>query len=102
MLNEDGVPMIDGTPMKVVELVLNKIAYGWSPEELLFQHPYLTLGQIYSVLAYYSNHAEELDQDIERRLALADRLAHAQPPSRLKARLKVQVRFSSPAGLSGL
>ncbi|MBF0328235.1 MAG: DUF433 domain-containing protein [Nitrospirae bacterium] len=34
--------------MKVVELVVEKIAYGWSPEELHFQHPYLTLGQIYS------------------------------------------------------
>ncbi len=34
--------------MKVIEIVLEKIAYGWSPEELHFQHPYLTLGQIYS------------------------------------------------------
>jgi hypothetical protein len=29
--------------VKVVELVLDHIAYGWSPEELHLQHPYLTL-----------------------------------------------------------
>ncbi len=28
------------------------MAYGWSPEEMHFQHPDLTLGQIYSALAY--------------------------------------------------
>lgn len=33
---KDGVPMIAGTKMKVVELGLDKIAYGWSPEELRF------------------------------------------------------------------
>ena len=54
--------------MKVVELVLETIAYGWSPDELHFQHPYLSLGQIHSALAYYWDHAEELDQDIKRRM----------------------------------
>lgn len=54
--------------MKVIELVLDKLAYGWSPEELHFQHPGLTLGQIHSALAYYWDHQEELEQDIEGRL----------------------------------
>ncbi len=26
-------------------------SYGWSAEELQFQHPYLSLGQIHSALA---------------------------------------------------
>ena len=42
ILSDDRVPMIAGTTMKVVELVLDHIAYGWSPEELRFQHPSLT------------------------------------------------------------
>jgi len=33
--------------MKVVELILDSKAYGWSKEELHFQHPYLTMGQMY-------------------------------------------------------
>jgi len=61
--------------MKVIELVLDRIAYGWSPEELRFQHPYLTMGQIYSALAYYADHQEELDADIQRRLEFVDTIA---------------------------
>lgn len=90
ILNEANVPMIAGTTMKVVELILEKIAYGWSPEELHFQHPYLTLGQIHSALAYYWDHQQELEQDIERRLKAVDKLQQMIPPSPLVARLKAQ------------
>lgn len=68
----NGVPVIAGTTMKVVELVMAQMAYGWSPEELHFQHPYLTLGQIHSALAYYWDHKETLDLDIERSLQWAE------------------------------
>jgi hypothetical protein len=36
--DKDGAPIVAGT-MKIVGLVTEKIAYGWSPEELHFQHP---------------------------------------------------------------
>ncbi len=52
-LDVSGVPIIVGTNMKVVELVMAQLAHGWSPEELHFQHPCLSLGQIHSALAYY-------------------------------------------------
>jgi uncharacterized protein (DUF433 family) len=87
-LNDDGIPVIAGTTMKVVELVAERKAYGWSPEELHFQHPYLTLGQIYSALAYYSDHAEHLDADLERRARRVEELRKAVRPSRLKVRVK--------------
>jgi uncharacterized protein (DUF433 family) len=88
VLNEAGIPTIAGTSMKVVELVLEKSAYGWSPEELHFQHPYLTLGQIYSALAYYYDHKEEVDDDIERRSRLVEQAQRQGEPSPLAARLK--------------
>ena len=90
ILNKDNVPTIAGTNMKVIELVLEKMAYGWSPEELHFQHPYLTLGQVHSALAYYWDHQEELDQDMERRLEFMDRLQRAMGESSLVARLKAK------------
>ncbi|MEK7324534.1 MAG: DUF433 domain-containing protein [Chloroflexota bacterium] len=89
-LNEDKVPVIIGTTMKVVELVLDKIAYGWSPEELQLNHPYLTMGQIHSALAYYWDHAEELDRDIERRLAFVENTQKEIGPSPLIAKLKAK------------
>ena len=65
--NENNVPIIAGTRMKIVELVTSVKAYGWSPEELSFQYPHLTMGQIYSALAYYSDNREEIDAEIETR-----------------------------------
>ena len=85
-LDENSVPLIEGTTIKVVEVVVEKIAYGWSPEELHFQHPHLTLGQIHSALAYYYDHKDELDKDIELHL---QRLQQYKPSEKtpLKERL---------------
>ncbi|MFQ5640426.1 MAG: DUF433 domain-containing protein [bacterium] len=74
--------------MKVIELILDKLAYGWSPEELQYQHPLLTLGQIYSALAYYSDHQEELDRAIERQLKEVDKMSKSAKRTPLIQRLK--------------
>lgn len=87
-LNEGNVPVISGTTIKVVELVLDNKAYGWSPEELHLQHPYLTLGQIYSAFAYYADHLYEIEEDIERRLQNIDQIKSVLKPSPLEQRLK--------------
>jgi len=90
ILNEDNVPIIEGTKMKVIELILDKIAYGWSPEELHYQHPHLTLGQIYSALAYYSDCQENLDQEIESQLKQVDQMRKAAKPTPLIERLRAK------------
>jgi uncharacterized protein (DUF433 family) len=90
LLNEDHVPVIAGTTMKVIELVLDHLAYGWSPEELHFQHPHLTMGQVHSALAYYWDHQAELDQDIERRLQFVDQVQQTTKPISLAERLKAK------------
>ena len=88
IISETGVPIIAGTNMKVVELVTEKIAYGWSPEEIHLQHSYLSLGQIYSAMAYYWDHVDEFNQDIERRLKRVEQIRKANKPSPLIDRLK--------------
>jgi uncharacterized protein (DUF433 family) len=88
VLNEAHVPLISGTTMKVVELVLAQTAYGWSAEELHIQFPNLTLGQIYSALAYYWDHREELDNDIEKRIKNVDSIQKSVPDLPLIKRLK--------------
>jgi len=90
ILNEEKVPIIAGTKTKVTALILDKVAYGWSPEELQYQHPHLTLGQIYSALAYYSDHQEELDQEIERQLEHIDRMRKAAKATPLVTKLKAK------------
>ena len=68
VLDASGVPLISGTTMKVRELVMERQAYGWSPEELHFQHPYLSLGKIFSALAWYADHQAGLDEEIRQSL----------------------------------
>ena len=89
-LDKQGVAFIGGTTMKVIELVMAQMAYGWSPEELQFQHPYLTMSQIHSALAYYWEHKEVLDAEIERCAQYAEQSREEAGPSPLAARLRNQ------------
>jgi uncharacterized protein (DUF433 family) len=66
-IDEKGIPWITGANTKVVELVLDKMAYGSSPEEMHVQYPHLSLAQIHAALSYYYEHQAEIDADIERR-----------------------------------
>jgi uncharacterized protein (DUF433 family) len=88
VLNDARVPVISGTTMKVVELVLAQAAYGWGADELRNQFPHLTLGQIHSALAYYWDHREEFEADIEHRLEKANRIQKEMSSPPLVARLK--------------
>jgi uncharacterized protein (DUF433 family) len=87
-INADGAPLIAGTTMKVVELVMAHQAHGWSPEELHFQFPYLSLGQIHAALGYYWDHRDELDADIDRRAKYAEQARREAGPSAIKAKLR--------------
>ena len=74
--DESGIPWIHGSNTKVVELVAEVKAYGWSPEELAYQHPHLTLAQIHSALAFYWDHRAEIDADLERREETVEEIRH--------------------------
>lgn len=89
-IDENHIPYISGTTMKVIELVSGHIAFGWSPEEIQFQHPYLTLSQIYSTLAYYWDHKEELDQDMQRRFEWVEKMRQEAGESTLVKKLRAQ------------
>jgi len=73
-LDRDNVPILAGTQTKVVEVVLDHLAHGSDALEIHREYPSLSLGQIYSALAYYYDHQAEMDQDIERRLGNVERI----------------------------
>ena len=89
-LDEQNVARVEGTTTKVVELVADQEAYGWSPEEMHFQHPELTLGQIHSALAYYWDHHKELDADLREQLKRVACLRDQAAASPLQRRLRRQ------------
>jgi hypothetical protein len=80
VLGETQLPIITSTTMKVIELVLDHLAYGWSPAELHCQRPYLPMGQIPSALADYRDHKAELHLDIEQRLQFVDQVQQTTKP----------------------
>ena len=66
-LDDAGVAWVDDANTKVIEIALDQIAHGFTPEQIHEQHPHLSLPQVYAALAYYHDHREELDAEIERR-----------------------------------
>lgn len=87
-LDDRQIPIVAGTTMKVVEIIVAQKAYGWSPEEIHFQYPHLSMSQIYSALAYYWDCQGELDADIQRRFDIAESLRQQSEPLDLVSRLK--------------
>ena len=86
--DQGDVAWIDDTNVKVIEVVLDRLAYGWSPEEIHFQHADLSLAQIYAALAYYYDHQAELDAEIARQEDEVRRLREQAGESPLAMRLR--------------
>lgn len=87
-LDQKGVAIIEGTTTKVYEIALETKAYGWSPEEIHFQHPYLSLGQIYSALAYYHDHYQDFECEIKERLEKVANIREMVGESSIRQKLK--------------
>jgi|SRR5215472_5221930 len=65
-IDDNGVAWIIGANTKVIEVALDHLAHGWSPEEIFFQHyGCLSLAQIHAALSYYYEHQAELDDEIK-------------------------------------
>jgi uncharacterized protein (DUF433 family) len=87
-LNAENVPIITGTTTKVVEVVLDHLAHHWDAHEIRRQYPYLDLAQIHSALAYYYDHQQELDEDINRRRNRVAEIKAEIGDSKLRDKLK--------------
>lgn len=87
-LDEHNVAWIANTKVKVIEVALDKLAHGSSPEEMHFQYPHLSLAQIHAALSYYYDHQTELDAEIQRRWLEAGEVIAREPDSPLRQRLR--------------
>jgi uncharacterized protein (DUF433 family) len=93
-LDNEGVAWIDNTNVKVMEVVLDKLGYGWSAEEIHFQHRHLSMAQIHAALSYYYDHQAEFDAEIERDLQEVKALAAAAKDSPLRRRLRAMGKLT--------
>ena len=80
---------IDETNTKVIEVVLDHLAYGWSAETIHEQLPHLSLAQTYAALAYFYDHEEEFERliAVQQREVAALREEFGESPLQRRLRL---------------
>jgi uncharacterized protein (DUF433 family) len=67
-VDERGVAWIRGANTKIIQVVMDKMAEGWTPEEIHLNYPHLSLAQIYAAFSYYYDNQEKLDAQIAQEL----------------------------------
>lgn len=89
--DERGRAFLAGTTTKVIEIALDRIANGWSPEEIFFQHyQSMSLAQIHAALSYYYDHQADFDADIERQRHESERLRKEAGESPFRRRMRAE------------
>ena len=80
-VDEHGIARIVGKRTKVIQVVMDKMANGWIPEEIHRQYSHLTLAEIHAAFTYYYDNRDELDRQIElsAKQAEARRLDQTEP-----------------------
>jgi uncharacterized protein (DUF433 family) len=74
-LDERGRGWIDDTNIKVIEVVLDKLGFGWTPDEIYEGHDhYLSLAQIHAAFVHYYDHKAEYDAEIERQERIVEEM----------------------------
>ena len=74
-IDDRGVAWLTGTKTKVIEVALDHLAHGWSPEEIFFQHyGQLSMAQIHAALSFYYAHQSEFDVEIAKNADEVSRL----------------------------
>jgi uncharacterized protein (DUF433 family) len=74
-----GKPRIKGHRIKVQHIVVCHERMGMGPDEIVSQHPGLTLADVHAALAYYWDHREQIDADIREGREFADSLRNGAP-----------------------
>jgi len=71
-IDAQGRAWIDNTNIKVIEVVKDWLAHGSSPEEMVLQHPNLSLAQVHAALIHYCDHQAMYDLEVARELETWD------------------------------
>ena len=79
-----GSPVVKGTRIRVIDIVIEYDRLGRSPDEIANGHPGLTLEQIHDALSYYYQDQKQLDAEIRERARRAEALK-TEYPSLLKS-----------------
>jgi uncharacterized protein (DUF433 family) len=74
--------------VRVAQIVMDWIAHGWTAEEMCRQHPYLTPAEAHAAMAYYYDHVDEIEAEIQAESNSLLKLPASRSP--FYARMKAQ------------
>lgn len=90
-----GRPRIAGHRIRVQDIVIWHERLGYSPDEIVLRYPKLTLADVYAALAYYHDHRDEIEQNIQAGEELAC-LLQRQIPSKLLQKIAARDATDTP------
>src|SRR5438132_9732357 len=73
---------------RVAMIVMDYIARGLGPEDLVRHYPYLKLSEVHAAMTYYYDHRAEVDAEIQTELDQLD--AESDPNARSPVWLKLK------------
>ena len=90
IIKEDGkTARLENHPrVRVAQIVMDYLAYGWSADEIHRQHPHLALAEVHAAMGYYYDNQAQIDAEITAELMEVDRMLEADARSAVWLRLK--------------
>lgn len=82
-----GKPHIAGHRIKVQHVAIWHERLGKDPDEIVAEHPGLTLADVHAALTYYYDHRAQIDADIREDVDFTEAMKANSPPSLLLQRL---------------
>jgi hypothetical protein len=76
--------------IRVAQIVMDYLAYGWSVEEICRQHLYLTPAEAHAAMCYYFDRQEEIDQEIKQEWQQVQESIMQSVPSPFYSRMKAR------------
>jgi uncharacterized protein (DUF433 family) len=78
--NAQGRPCIDGTRHRVIDIVADHVAHGYSAAQIVLHYPDLTPAQVHAALTYYYDHQEAMDAALIASYSQAEQQRRQQTP----------------------
>ena len=78
-----GKPCVAGTRIRVWDVHVWHELRGWSPAEIVTQFPQLTVADVHAALAYYHDHRDEIERQMNEADEIAERMKCESGPSPL-------------------
>lgn len=76
--------------IRISQIVMDYLAYGWSVDEICRQHLYLKPAEAHAAMGYYFDHQDEIEREISQEWERFQASATQAPRSQFYAKMKAR------------